>query len=149
VIFVDTSAWFSRYVPKDPNHAAAKWFDDQAHDEFVTSDYVIDELLTLLKARGNVERAVEVGNALFAGEIAQVEWVSKADVEQAWEIFDKYRDKDWSFTDCVSLVMMQRLRITKAFAFDQHFRQFGTVTSARKAYCRASSDPFRVPSKHL
>jgi predicted nucleic acid-binding protein len=54
--------------------------------------------------------------------------VLKADVEQAWVVFDRYRDKDWSFTDCVSFVMMQRLGITKAFAFDDDFRQFGTVT---------------------
>ncbi|HEY3788942.1 MAG TPA: PIN domain-containing protein [Urbifossiella sp.] len=128
MIFVDTSAWYSRYVWKDPNHAAAKRFDDQPHDEFVTSDYIIDELLTLLKSRGNVERAVEVGNVLFAGELAEIEWVSKEDVGQAWEIFELYRDKEWSFTDCVSLAMMRRLGITKAFAFDQHFRQFGTVT---------------------
>ena len=64
MIFVDTSAWYSRYVPKDPNHAAAKSLDDQPHEDFVTTDYVVDELLTLLKARGNVGRAIEVGNAL-------------------------------------------------------------------------------------
>ena len=47
MIFVDTSAWYSRYISKDPNHAAAKAFDKHSHDEFVTSDYIIDELLTL------------------------------------------------------------------------------------------------------
>jgi predicted nucleic acid-binding protein len=111
-----------------PKPRAAKRFDDQPHDEFVTSDYFIDELLTLLKARGNVDRAIEVGTSLFAGELAQIERVSNGDIGRAWEIFEKCRDKDWSFTDCVSLVMMQRLGITHAFAFDQHFRQFGTVT---------------------
>ena len=40
----------------------------------------------------------------------------------------QYQDKGWSFTDCVSRVIMQRLDIRTAFAFDDHFRQFGTVT---------------------
>jgi predicted nucleic acid-binding protein len=128
VIFVDSSAWFARYTPRDRNHAAAKRFHTQTRDTLITSDYVIDEVLTLLKVRGNVERATRVGKALFAGELAQIEWVLQADVEQAWLIFDRYRDKEWSFTDCVSFVMMQRLGIKQAFAFDEHFRQFGTVT---------------------
>ena len=37
------------------------------------------------------------------------------------------RDKEWSFTDCVSRAVIERLGITTAVAFDEHFRQFGTV----------------------
>lgn len=128
MIFVDTSAWYAHSTPKDPNHASAKQFLGRCRERIVTSDYVIDEVLTLLKARGNVGQAMRMGNNLFVGGVAEIEWVSEADVEEAWKIFEKYRDKDWSFTDCVSLVMMQRLRIKTTFAFDQHFRQFGTVT---------------------
>lgn len=127
MIFVDSSAWFARYTPRDVNHAAAREFHAATRELLVTSDYVVDEVLTLLKARGNVERATRVGKAFFGGELAQIEWVSQADILGAWAIFDKYRDKEWSFTDCVSLVVMQRLGIVKAFAFDEHFRQFGTV----------------------
>ena len=38
------------------------------------------------------------------------------------------RDHDWSFTDCTSKVIIERLQILEAFAFDHHFDQFGTVT---------------------
>jgi predicted nucleic acid-binding protein len=128
VIFVDSSAWFARYSPKDRNHKAAKRFHTAARETLVTTDYIIDEVLTLLKVRGNVERATRVGTALFGGELAEIEWVSQADVADAWAAFNKYRDKQWSFTDCVSYVVMQRLGIKKAFAFDVHFSQFGIVT---------------------
>ena len=127
MIFVDSSAWFARYTPRDVHHAAAQQFVAQVDERLVTSDYVIDEVLTLLKVRGNVERAARAGKAFFGGELAQIEWASQSDILRAWEIFDKYRDKQWSFTDCVSLVQMQRLGITNAFAFDDHFRQFGSV----------------------
>jgi predicted nucleic acid-binding protein len=43
-------------------------------------------------------------------------------------VFQRFHDKEWSFTDCTSRVVMQRLGIQRAFAFDDHFRQFGTVT---------------------
>jgi predicted nucleic acid-binding protein len=73
VIFVDSSAWFARFTPKDRNHSAATRFQAQTREKFVTSDYIIDEVLTLLKVRGNVGRATRVGKALFEGNLAQIE----------------------------------------------------------------------------
>ena len=49
-------------------------------------------------------------------------------LQPAFEIFRKFEDKRWSFTDCVSRVVMEELKISTAFAFDDHFRQFGMVT---------------------
>ena len=128
MIFVDTGAWFAAFVPNDADHAAADGWLEANTEILVTTDYVIDELLTLLKIRGEFQRARRLGVSLFAEEIAQITWVMPGDVRRAWDIFRRYRDKDWSFTDCVSRVVMQRLRIRVAFAFDDHFRQFGTVT---------------------
>ena len=45
----------------------------------------------------------------------------------AWEFYCRFRDKDWSFTDCTSKVVMESLDITTAFSFDQHFRQFSNI----------------------
>jgi uncharacterized protein len=128
VIFVDTGAWFATFVPNDPDHATADAWLEANIEPLVTTDYVVDELLTLLKIRGEFQRAVRLGASLFAGEIAHIEWVMPDDVRQAWAIFQRYKDKDWSFTDCVSRVVMERLVIRTAFAFDDDFRQFGTVT---------------------
>ena len=33
----------------------------------------------------------------------------------------RHRDKDYSFVDCLSFVVMERLGIRKAFAVDGHF----------------------------
>lgn len=128
MIFVDTGAWFASFVPNDSDHATADAWMEANVDLLVTTDYVIDELLTLLKIRGEFQRALRLGASLFAGEIAHVEWVTPDDLRQAWAIFQRYHDKDWSFTDCVSRVVMERLGIRTAFAFDDDFRQFGTVT---------------------
>jgi uncharacterized protein len=127
-IFVDTGAWFARFVPSDSDHSAARdWFEQNA-SPLITTDYVIDEVLTVLKVRGEYQRALEVGPSLFKGEVCDLEWVTPNDVKTAWQVFSSYRDKGWSFTDCVSRVVMERLGITTAVAFDEHFRQFGTVT---------------------
>ena len=128
MIFVDTGAWFASFVPSDADHPAASAWLGQNIEPLVTTDYCVDELLTLLKMRGEYVRALTIGPLLFGENICTLEWVLEADVERAWDIFSRFQDKQWSFTDCVSRVVMERLRIPTAFSFDEHFRQFGTVT---------------------
>ncbi len=50
MIFVDTGAWFALWSAKDPNHArAVQWFRAN-RQPLLTSDCIIDETLTLLRA---------------------------------------------------------------------------------------------------
>jgi predicted nucleic acid-binding protein len=124
--FVDTGAWYAAFVPSDPDHpAASTWLD--RNNEPLTSDYVVDELLTLLKMRGEYRRALDLGPSLLSGDLCKLQWVTPDDVRAAWQVFASYQDKGWSFTDCVSRVVMRRLEIKTAFAFDAHFRQFARV----------------------
>jgi len=128
MIFVDTGAWYASAVPNDVNHQAANGWLEGNVAPLVTTDYVLDETLTLLKMRGHLARALQVGEMLFAGELAEVVLVTDDDIQQAWRTFRRFQDKGWSFTDCTSLVVMDRLHIAHAFSFDRHFRQFGSVT---------------------
>ncbi len=128
MIFVDTGPWFALFVPNDSDHGSAKSWYETNTEPLVTSDYVVDEVLTLFKVRGELRRGIEVGRRLLEEEISELEWVTKIDVKKAWALFQSHDDKGWSFTDCVSRVMMERLGIKTAFSFDDHFRQFGTVT---------------------
>jgi len=121
-MFVDSSAWYAAYVPTDPQYRIAQKALASL-DRLVTTDYVLDETLTLLKARGPADRARRFGARIFDGRAAHLEYLKRQDVEQAWIVFSTYRDKDWSFTDCTSLVVMQRLAITQAISLDQHFHQ--------------------------
>jgi len=122
MIFVDTGAWFAAFVPNDPDHAAADAWLAGNVEPFITTDYVVDELLTLLKMRGEFGRALHIGESLLDEGIARLEWVSHSDVRAAWSDFRTFRDKEWSFTDCISRVIMERLEVRTAFAFDEHFR---------------------------
>lgn len=127
MIFVDTSAWVALYLPGDANETAARTFATQCQERLVTTDYVLDEFLTHLKLRGHHLRAIAVAKSILESRLAVLEWVDEADVIQSLLIFEQYRDKGWSFTDCTSRVVMERLGVKRAFAFDQHFRQFGSV----------------------
>jgi predicted nucleic acid-binding protein len=78
-ISVDAGAWFARFVPPDIDHLAAReWFDQNAHPR-VTTDHVVDELLTLLKMRGEYQRDLEIGSAMFEGDVCDLAWDTRAD----------------------------------------------------------------------
>ena len=127
MIFVDTGAWFASVIPTDRDHeAAARWLS-QNTQPLITTDHVIDETLTLLKARGQSMRAMFLGEQFFRGTLSTVYYLTEADILQSWQIFRQFSDKDWSFTDCSSKVLIDKLRLPQAFAFDLHFHQFGSV----------------------
>jgi predicted nucleic acid-binding protein len=128
VIFVDTGVWFAANVLGDRDHVVAQHLLRSKRDSLVTTDYVLCELFTLLKVRGQRSRLTRAGRAFFEQQVCRIEHVSSADVLAAWNGFDRFRDKDWSFTDCTSYVVMRRLGNSAAAAFDEHFRQFGFVT---------------------
>ncbi|OLP17436.1 DNA-binding protein [Leptolyngbya sp. 'hensonii'] len=128
MIFVDTGAWFASVVPSDADYQIASIWLNQNTQPLITTDYVIDETLTLLRMRRENQRAMALGDSFFSGALATVHYLTEAEVQQSWQVFRQFSDKDWSFTDCTSKVVMEKLKVAQAFAFDQHFRQFGSVT---------------------
>lgn len=46
-------------------------------------------------------------------------------VLDGYALFERYRDKNWSFTDCISFAVMSKEGITEALTADHHFEQAG------------------------
>lgn len=67
MIFVDTSAWYALAEPGDPNSPAARSWLRTNTAALVTTDYILNELLTLLRARGKSHRGVTLGRKVLAG----------------------------------------------------------------------------------
>ena len=130
-LFIDTGAWIALNNKKDKYYIDAvkanKNFLDKGYF-YISSDYVLDETYTLLRYDVGHKRAVE-----FGGEIKSLQEMGKIRIvhinqdilDKAWEIFEKYSDKDFSFTDCTSFAVMEMLGINEAFSFDRHFEQYG------------------------
>lgn len=127
MILVDTSAWFAVYSPRDVNRRPAHEYMRLVDEVLFTTDYIVDETLTLLRVKGLSVRAEVFGRRIFDERSISVAKVSEADLARAWQVFRTFGDKGWSFTDCTSFAIIERLAIAKAFAFDQHFQQFGLV----------------------
>lgn len=127
MVFVDTSAWFAFFVPSDPHHGRVRDWFDRSPQALVTSDFCIDETLTLLAFRREQRRALEAGAAFFQNNICQLHYVAPDEIHRAWLVFQHRSAAGWSFTDCTSKVVIDRLQIEIAVALDAHFTQFGDI----------------------
>jgi len=94
----------------------------------MTTDFILDELLSLLKSRNQYQKHAMVWRTLNNRKIVELVHLSKSDIDEAYKIYTRFKDKQWSFTDCTSYHLIHSLRIPFAFSLDQHFRQFGIVT---------------------
>jgi predicted nucleic acid-binding protein len=92
----------------------------------VTSNYIADEVITLVRTHLGYEVAVKIGQKLWDESIANLIRITPQDEKRAWEILVSYHDKSFSFTDCTSFALMERLGIPEAFAFDEHSKQYDT-----------------------
>lgn len=124
-IFVDTGAWYALVDRKDPYHTRAKAFFDNNAIPFITTNFVFDEAVTLIMNRLGWSVAAAFGEGLKKSSFATIAVVTDGDEEKAWEIFLKYKDAGFSYTDCTSFAVMRRLKIDTAFAFDEHFKILG------------------------
>ena len=129
MIFVDTSGWVALVDQRDGNHPAAVEFRTELahgrHGQLVTTDYVLDESASYIKRRAGSDALRAFRLAIEASESVRIVWTVPESFWQAWDRLARSRDKDWSFTDCLSFHTMDSLAIVKAFAFDSDFEQAG------------------------
>ena len=50
---------------------------------------------------------------------------------QGWALFCERRDKEWSWTDCISFVVMKERGLSQSLTSDQHFEQAGFTALLR------------------
>jgi len=123
--FVDTGAWYALLDKKDPDHPAiVEAFRDYC-GRLITSNYVFDETVTLARYRLGWTVAHQLGRTLREQRVARLERVTAKDEAAAWSIFEQQHDKRYSFTDCTSFVLVQRLALPLCLAIDSDFRAFG------------------------
>jgi len=128
-IFIDTSAFLALEDESDERHEEAIRFRERellaGSYEIITTSYILDETLTLIRNRLGIQASIDFSRKIRRSRIVRVISVSKEIEEKALDLFERYDDKNFSFTDCVSFVVMQDMGIQDAFTFDKHFVQIG------------------------
>jgi uncharacterized protein len=127
-VFVDTGYLLALEIANDQHHQAAVQHWQRivtTLPPLVTTSYVFDEVVTFFNSRGHHAKAVQIGNDLLRSASLQLIHVDEGLFYEGWTYLQQHQDKDYSLTDCISFVAMQRLSISTALAFDRHFVQAG------------------------
>jgi predicted nucleic acid-binding protein len=127
-LFADTSALVILYDRREAAHGSlSKAFEGLQRQrlEVVVTDYVLDETLTLVLRRAGHGAAVACGHFVLGSPLVRMVQVDSKLWSEAWQMFQQYDDKAFSFTDCTSFVVMRQHRLREAFSLDHHFEQMG------------------------
>ncbi|MGD8296382.1 MAG: PIN domain-containing protein [Desulfobacterales bacterium] len=128
MIYIDTGAFLARHLSRDQYHGQANSFWNSIKkkgEACTTSNFVLDETFTLLGRRAGYDFAAQRARNIYASEWLKILRSEKNDELRAIDYFEKYSDHCLSFTDCISIALMQRKKIKRVFTFDHHFLIFG------------------------
>lgn len=129
-LFVDTSAWIALEDRDDSNHDQAIQFWGQLRAgrtdfrQIFTSNYILDEVMTLLGRRVGKESCAGFWRKMQATKLVRILRVSEEIELKAFDIFLHGPD-DLSFTDGTSFALMREEAIDSCFTFDRHFADVG------------------------
>jgi predicted nucleic acid-binding protein len=129
-VFVDTGVFYAHHDTDASRHDAAMEALDRVlrspeYGQVMTSDYVYDEVITLTQRRTNsVADALTVGQRIRGdGYPDAIELLhSTSDrFEEAVAIHQTYSDQALSFTDSITVSMVNEYDIDDVLSFDDDF----------------------------
>lgn len=128
--FLDTGYLIALFSGKDAFHTQALLLQAQAVRErrrLLTTDAVVFEVGAAFSRVAMRSAGAAIISALLNDPNIEVVPVSKAQRDEAIELFSQHADKDWSLCDCLSFTVMRERGLNSALAADHHFAQAGFV----------------------
>jgi len=127
-VFVDTFAWLALVNRSDESHEAACMSRDQLEQQktrLITTDYVIVEVANSMARLPLRMVARKLIDFIRSSGTIEVVTITPELFEKAYQLFTSRSDKEWGLTDCTSFVVMNKMRLIRAFTADRHFEQAG------------------------
>ena len=128
MIFVDTSFWVAARLRRDEHHEHALALLRRLADEgLFTSNHVRGETWTFLRRRDGHRSAVAFLDMLERTPRVRVIPVNDDHERQALRWLRCHDEREYSFVDATSFVLMESLGLRQALAFDGDFAAAGFV----------------------
>ncbi|MBI4374026.1 MAG: PIN domain-containing protein [Deltaproteobacteria bacterium] len=127
-LFIDTGAFYARYVARDQYHPDALALWKKVYDEkigCVTSNFVLVELISLLIYRFGNKAALQAAREIYTSHAIQIISINLELELKALDWLEKFSDQNFSMTDAVSFALMEEKKLKTAFTFDHHFEIAG------------------------
>jgi predicted nucleic acid-binding protein len=132
LVFVDSWGWVALGNRRDARHLEIKDFYRRllsGGGRVFTSDYVLDEVVTILFKREVFEEAIRFIESILAAAgtgTLVIERITSARFAEAWKLRKRFQDKPKiSFTDLTSMAVMRELSVNEVLTEDEHFTHVG------------------------
>ena len=129
-IFADTSGLMPFLVPALPEHVAVvelvrAYMKSGGH--FVTTNYVLTELVALMGSRTRLSRPQTLAaiETIHQSPRFEIVHITPEIHQSAFDLLRSREDKNWSWVDAASFVVMQKRGLAQALTTDHHFDQAG------------------------
>ena len=124
-LFADTFYYLALLDPNDSFHERAVEVTRELSANIVTTAWVLLELANSLSAPKHRKVFVDFLDRLRANSGVTIFEADKELFDSGIELYRQRDDKDWSLTDCISFVVMEREGIDQALTGDHNFEQRG------------------------
>lgn len=128
-IFVDSDVFIALIKQDDSNHQKARQIFERLQNSpvnFITSNYVFSEVVTVLSQRISHQIAVTfIQNMKSEENIFVIERVDGEIEERAVQIFIDQTSKNVSFVDCTNIALIKQKGMDGIFSFDEDYKNNG------------------------
>ena len=132
VVFADTGYWVAVLDPNDNlNTKAQEISSNLGKTRILTTEMVLDELLAALSPLPVRAYAIRGVDGIRTNPNVEIVPQTSIQFREAFDLYKKMVDKEWSLTDCASFEIMRARGISEALAHDRHFEQAGFIALLR------------------
>jgi len=126
MILLDSSFIIAYFNEADVNHAKAlrmaKDIDDGKYGPTVITDYIFDEVITVMLYRTRkLKQVAEAGEMLLRAN--RLFTIDRDAFDSTWDIFKGQKGTTFSFTDCASIAICRANGISNVATFDEEFKR--------------------------
>ncbi len=133
-VFIDTSAWISYSLSRQPKHSSIKNLIKQLIKDNVmicTSNDVVDETATRLIYDTDIKIANKFINLIKdssnTNSLVQL-WVDEQIQAEAFELVEKFAEHKLSLTDATTVALVKKFNIESVISLDSDFIKVGIIT---------------------
>ena len=129
-VLVDTAAWIALVNTRDELHSRAEQIMAElrrGNVGLLTTEFVLLEVANALCTSAWRAKAVKLIDGFRSVSNLRIMPADTMLLAEGWELYRSRPDKEWSLTDCTSIVILRKEQIEQVFTSDRHFEQAGFV----------------------
>lgn len=135
MLFLDTSFAYALINKSDEWHEEAVKLQKEVSNnkiKLITSEYILWEIANGLSAVNFKKKAGILIKILMDNAYIKLIPSSSSLLKEGLNLYEQYSDKDFSLTDSISFIIMNRFNVKSVLSSDHHFEQMGFETLMKK-----------------